>query len=154
MHLEFWSPAGAFMALWQSRYGLIFLLHFHIWNNKGWYDAWWLQSSNQSDNDSSDNDDDDDEDVTLDDKSGLELSTEQRKELSTASDDELNEINDQRYTGNVKSQNRKQRKQITVKTADRPDEYDYDSSDEEVCVNLYSTIIWQIRFTFAMFAYF
>lgn len=101
-----------------------------------------LQSSNQSDNDSSDNDDDDDdEDVTLDDKSGLELSTEQRKELSTASDDELNEINDQRYTGNVKSQNRKQRKQITVKTADRPDEYDYDSSDEEVCVNLYSTII-------------
>lgn len=125
-------------------------------NNKGWYDAWWLQSSNQSDNDSSDNDDDDDddEDVTLDDKSGLELSTEQRKELSTASDDELNEINDQRYTGNVKSQNRKQRKQITVKTADRPDEYDYDSSDEEVCVNLYSTIIWQIRFTFAMFANF
>lgn len=102
-----------------------------------------LQSSDQSDNDSSDNDDDDDddEDVTLDDKSGLELSTEQRKELSTASDDELNEINDQRYTGNVKSQNRKQRKQITVKTADRPDEYDYDSSDEEVCVNLYSTII-------------
>lgn len=99
-----------------------------------------LQSSNQSDNDSSDNDDDDD-DVTLDDKSGLELSTEQRKELSTASDDELNEINDQRYTGNVKSQNRKQRKQITVKTADRPDEYDYDSSDEEVCVNLYSAII-------------
>lgn len=99
-----------------------------------------LQSSNQSDNDSSDNDDDD-EDVTLDDKSGLELSTEQRKELSTASDDELNEINDQRYTGNVKSQNRKQRKQMTVKTADRPDEYDYDSSDEEVCVNLYSTII-------------
>lgn len=99
-----------------------------------------LQSSNQSDNDSSDNDDD--EDITLDDKSGLELSTEQRKELSTASDDELNEINDQRYTGNVKSQNRKQRKQITVKTADRPpDEYDYDSSDEEVCVNLYSTII-------------
>lgn len=87
------------------------------------------QSSNQSDNDSSDNDDD--EDITLDDKSGLELSTEQRKELSTASDDELNEINDQRYTGNVKSQNRKQRKQITVKTADRPDEYDYDSSDEE-----------------------
>lgn len=70
----------------------------------------------------------------MDDKSGLELSTEQRKELSTASDDELNEINDQRYTGNVKSQNRKQRKQITVKTADRPDEYDYDSSDEEVCI--------------------
>lgn len=152
---------------------LFFFTFSHLKSNKGQNDAWWfnfiyihifpifsvtyigsalLQSSDQSDNDSSDNDDDDD--VTLDDKSGLELSTEQRKELSTASDDELNEINDQRYTGNVKSQNRKQRKQITVKTADRPDEYDYDSSDEEVCVNLYSTIIWQIRFTFAMFAYF
>lgn len=149
------------MALRQSRYGLIFLLHFHIWKiikdemmhddsilfififllifSVTYIGSALLQSSNQSDNDSSDNDDD--EDITLDDKSGLELSTEQRKELSTASDDELNEINDQRYTGNVKSQNRKQRKQITVKTADRPDEYDYDSSDEEVCVNLYSTII-------------
>lgn len=74
-------------------------------------------------------------------KQEIEKKLEQRKELSTASDDELNEINDQRYTGTVKSQNRKQRKQVTVKTADRPDEYDYDSSDEEVCHHLYSTII-------------
>ncbi|XP_061197281.1 ribosome biogenesis protein bop1-A-like [Saccostrea echinata] len=90
------------------------------------------QGSDQSDVEGVDDDEDDsdDDNGNSDDdfEKGIELSSEQMKELSTASDDESG---DQKYTGNVKSSNRRQLKQQPVKMADRPDEYDYDSSDEE-----------------------
>jgi hypothetical protein len=57
------------------------------------------------------------------------------QELSTASNDD-DDDNEQRFTSNVKSSNRQRRKQLPVKMADKPDEYDYDSSDEEVICNI------------------
>lgn len=61
-----------------------------------------------------------------------ELNLEQMQELSTASGDD-DDGGGQRLTGNIKSSNSRRRKQQPVKMADKPDEYDYDSSDEEVC---------------------
>lgn len=53
-------------------------------------------------------------------------------ELSVGSDDEVNK---QEFTRTVQSSNRRKQRPPGVKVADKPDEYDYDSSDEEVSLS-------------------
>ena len=89
-----------------------------------------FQHSDESDEEENDSSDDDEDDDSQDEEKGITLSTEQMNELSVGSDDEANK---QEFTRTVQSSNRRKQRPPGVKVADKPDEYDYDSSDEEVC---------------------
>ncbi|XP_022342098.2 ribosome biogenesis protein bop1-A-like [Crassostrea virginica] len=86
------------------------------------------QHSDESDEEENDSSDDDEDDGSQDEEKGITLSTEQMNELSVGSDDEVNK---QEFTRTVQSSNRRKQRPPGVKVADKPDEYDYDSSDEE-----------------------
>ncbi|XP_056008764.1 ribosome biogenesis protein bop1-A-like [Ostrea edulis] len=88
--------------------------------------------TSEDDQQQSSDESDEEEEVVEEDNYNLdeELNLEQMQELSTASGDD-DDDGGQRLTGNIKSSNSRRRKQQPVKMADKPDEYDYDSSDEE-----------------------